>query len=323
MAKVSSCREWLTVQCGADAYVLRISQIEAVKLKANCARTLKNLTTESNDALEEGAVSTLIAMSLEGKSKNQKVSEDIIIPFIQPNPNTRKVVIPSCSTETVTNATWILTFFATKGGSAGEGPEAPQPPPLKLVMDSVLNISEDADISEIEARTKMAFAKMQCPNDLRQAYLLTDQDFVVKNNDDDSSEVEEEFKDTSMFNDDISEIKAPLDATTNSLQGFDNTLSSEMKSLTLNSSNNSLNDRAVSASNSLPVIADGKSETKKEKGKKNAKDSTPSKAEVKDKKSSTATKKEETQTKKKAPPKEAKEAPADIGDKAAKLGLYN
>ncbi len=323
MAKVASCRDWLTVQCGADAYVLRISQIEAVKLKANCARTLKNLTTENNDALEEGAVSTLIAMSLEGKSKNQKVSEDLIVPYIQPNPNSKTVTIPSCSAETVTNATWILTYTVTKGGSAGEGPEAPQPPPLKLVMDSVLNISEDGDISEIEARTKMAFAKMQCPNDLRQAYLLTDQDFAVKNNDDESSEVEDEFKDSSMFNDDISEIKAPLDITTNTLQGFDNTLSSEMKSLTLNSSDNSLNGRAASASNSLPVIADGKNESKKEKGKKNAKDSTPMKAESKDKKSSAANKKDDTQVKKKAPPKEVKEAPADIGDKAAKLGLYN
>jgi hypothetical protein len=91
----------------------------------------------------------------------------------------------------------------------------------------------------------------------------------------------------------------------------------------LNSSDNSLNGRAASASNSLPVIADGKNESKKEKGKKNAKDSTPIKAESKDKKSSAANKKDDTQVKKKAPPKEVKEAPADIGDKAAKLGLYN
>lgn len=50
------------------------------KIKANVTRAQKNLNSDLNEAIEEGAVATLIAMSLEGKLKNQASDE-----YIQPH----------------------------------------------------------------------------------------------------------------------------------------------------------------------------------------------------------------------------------------------
>ena len=66
LAKVPMCREFLAAPpLNIDMHLMRISQLDNAKLKANCARTLKNLASDANEAIEEGAVAALIAMSLE------------------------------------------------------------------------------------------------------------------------------------------------------------------------------------------------------------------------------------------------------------------
>lgn len=68
------CREMLSASpVNADMALIRLSQGDSARLKANCARTLKNLTSDVNEAIGEGDVAALIAMSLE-----------VIICFISP-----------------------------------------------------------------------------------------------------------------------------------------------------------------------------------------------------------------------------------------------
>jgi hypothetical protein len=66
LAKVPACREFMSSPpLNVDMHLMRISQLDNAKLKANCARTLKNMASDANEAIEEGAVAALIAMSLE------------------------------------------------------------------------------------------------------------------------------------------------------------------------------------------------------------------------------------------------------------------
>ncbi len=66
MVRIPTCREMMSrPPVNADNHLMRLSQIDNPRLKANCSRTLKNLASDSNEALEEGSVSAMIAMSLE------------------------------------------------------------------------------------------------------------------------------------------------------------------------------------------------------------------------------------------------------------------
>ena len=69
MAKMSSCRLFLSSSpVNADAHLIKLSQHDNPRLKSNIARTIKNLVSDANEAIEEGAVAALIAMSLEVSS---------------------------------------------------------------------------------------------------------------------------------------------------------------------------------------------------------------------------------------------------------------
>lgn len=67
MSKLPKCREFLTSSpISMDAHLIALSQkTESSKVRHNCARVLKNLTADSSEAIEEGAVAALIAISLE------------------------------------------------------------------------------------------------------------------------------------------------------------------------------------------------------------------------------------------------------------------
>ena len=64
LSKMPSSRQFL-LEAGADRILLKLSQSDNVKLKANCSRSLKNLSSDASETIEEGAVAALIAMSLE------------------------------------------------------------------------------------------------------------------------------------------------------------------------------------------------------------------------------------------------------------------
>lgn len=66
MSKVSSSREYLQVApVSMDKALTTFTNHENAKIKANVNRVYKNLNSDVNEAIEEGAVATLIAMSLE------------------------------------------------------------------------------------------------------------------------------------------------------------------------------------------------------------------------------------------------------------------
>jgi len=143
------------------------------------------LNSDVNEAIEEGAVSTLIAMSLEGRIKNQ-ASDEFIEPQLFP-PKYTNIKPPSCVDSIyneIDEALWYEVVVVTKGGAAGKGPEPPEPQAISVDGESEYSTNEEADAAEVEGKTKMAFAKQQVPQSLKESYLLTDSDFMVRTEDD-------------------------------------------------------------------------------------------------------------------------------------------
>jgi hypothetical protein len=78
-------------------------------------------------------------------------------------------------------APWKMKVELWKGDAAGRGPPAPEPPTM-TTESSVDHPStvDDLDAGDGEsARTKMAFAKMQTPFELRDSYGFDDRDFEI------------------------------------------------------------------------------------------------------------------------------------------------
>ncbi len=190
LSKLPSSRDYLSEPpVHADVIALKLTQGENVKLKANATRLLKNLQSDANEAIEEGAVAALIAISLEGKAQRSKVSSEMISPEINPVGET---VVPDYGVELVdfSKFTWYLEKKVTMGGAAGRGPGLPEPPIMDGNRDQYTQFSvEELDSSELEGKAKMSFAKMQIPDNMRTQHLLTDADFDVK--EDDGSQIEE------------------------------------------------------------------------------------------------------------------------------------
>lgn len=64
LSKLPSTREQL-LNSGCERILLKLSQTDSLKLKTICSKCLKNLSSDSSETIEEGAVAALIAMSLE------------------------------------------------------------------------------------------------------------------------------------------------------------------------------------------------------------------------------------------------------------------
>jgi hypothetical protein len=76
---------------------------------------------------------------------------------------------------------WYTKITATKGGAAGKGPEPPEPPIMSTEGSAQYpNLTDELEAGESEGKTKMAFAKMQVPSNIREAYILVDADFIIE-----------------------------------------------------------------------------------------------------------------------------------------------
>lgn len=64
LTKLPPCRAMLT-NANVDKILLKLSQGNNPKLKNNCTNALKNLSSDAAEAIEEGTVAALIAISLE------------------------------------------------------------------------------------------------------------------------------------------------------------------------------------------------------------------------------------------------------------------
>lgn len=206
LSKMPSSRLSL-LEAGADRILLKLSQTENPKLKANCSRSLKNLSSDASETIEEGAVAALIAMSLEGKSGN-KNAEDIEIPNLVKTRNISFDDLRSSGDNTITSGIattpWKMILEIWKGDAAGRGPPAPEPPTM-ITESSVDHPStvDDLDSGENEStRTKMSFAKMQTPYELRDSYGFDDRDFEIHEEEvipDDNDDASEEYEDDPDF----------------------------------------------------------------------------------------------------------------------------
>jgi hypothetical protein len=218
------------LEAGADRILLKISQTENPKLKANCSRSLKNLSSDATETIEEGAVAALIAMSLEvpsllslpshlsslflpfpssqGKAGN-KNAEDIEIPNISKIRNISFNDLKSSPEDPIASGIdsepWKMQVELWKAEAAGRGPPAPEPPTMttESSVDHPSTVDDlDAGDGEI-ARTKMAFAKMQTPFELRDSYGFDDRDFEIHEEEiapEEQDDASEEFEeDTERF----------------------------------------------------------------------------------------------------------------------------
>ena len=120
-------------------------------------------------------------MSLEGKLKNQSSDR-----FIEPNYNEQiiyQLQPPQCINEislTPTDSQWFERVKVANGGAAGKGPDPPEPPSMTIDSSTEYpSMAEEIDAGEIEGKTKMAFAKMQVPQNVKDIYILSDTDFML------------------------------------------------------------------------------------------------------------------------------------------------
>ena len=67
LTKLPPCRALLT-SASVDRMLLKLSQGNSPKIKANCTNALKNLSSDAAEAIDEGTVAALIAISLEVRS---------------------------------------------------------------------------------------------------------------------------------------------------------------------------------------------------------------------------------------------------------------
>lgn len=116
------------------------------------------------------------------QGKKTKVGDDIELPEFLPQPY-KSLPPPNCSTELrVEGAAWFAEKVTSYGGAAGKGPDQlpPTAPPEDNTGESSL-IADEID-AEVENKTKMAFAKMPVPTELRGKYLLSEADFALNEN---------------------------------------------------------------------------------------------------------------------------------------------
>jgi hypothetical protein len=183
LSKIPKCRDQF-LAAKVDTIIMAIPVQDNPSLKNNVARTLKNLASEAAESLEEGTISSLIAMSLEGKKKQLK--EDVIPVDISAQ-DFKSTGPPVCI---VTDGnftmyhTWKVTHQLTLGGSAGKGPPAPETPAMDSESSDAFNSTDGTqdviEITETEGKTKMAFAKMKVSDELKESFKLTDEDFRLE-----------------------------------------------------------------------------------------------------------------------------------------------
>jgi hypothetical protein len=190
MSKYPESRSYLASDpINADQLLLQMKADDDPKLKANISRAVKNLQSDINEAIEEGVVASLIAISLEGKQQKTKVTEDV-----------RHIEVHPFATAAITDVGfdkfdglayfWYCEKEVSGGGEVGAGPPHPSPPHMGDSEGTYkqFGVEElDGNNGEQEGKAKMGFAKMQIPAETKAMFLLNDADFVIKEDGDGSA----------------------------------------------------------------------------------------------------------------------------------------
>ena len=202
-SKIVECRNLIT-ECGVEDLVVNLIGQPSTKgdLKINTNRALKAIQSDSGGAIEEGVIANLIAVSIDGKPRDEvaddlRINPELIEALIESSnavenagvgtkiPENKLLGPPSCADEAGDVQASLPDWSADKellmGGNAGKGPSFPEThsPRDGLCTEPVCVTEEmlDGGDSSSEGKAKMSFAKMNLPSDLKGAYVLTDEDF--------------------------------------------------------------------------------------------------------------------------------------------------
>jgi hypothetical protein len=169
-----------------DKFLQKLLSSQNSKTKTLSGSALKNLSSDVNETIEEGAVAALIAQSLEGKGLAGK-SDDNFVPPVIAKADAKQTSAPvsfdnvEISKFSASTVPFHLRNEATPGDFASKGPPAPVPPQLSSENSADFpSMIEDLDAGETEGRTKMSFAKMQVPSEVRNAYLFEEREYDIR-----------------------------------------------------------------------------------------------------------------------------------------------
>lgn len=152
-----------------------------------------------------------------------------------------------------------------KGDAAGRGPSSPEPPNMITeTSGDCPSTVDDLDAGDGEvARTKMAFAKMQTPYELRDSYGFDDRDFEVHEEETQPDEGDEASEEN-YYEEDADEEPDTMSSTINSERGGKESRRASREAQPVNRDDDSFNPASVYDNDeSAEVIAKPKSKKKK------------------------------------------------------------
>jgi len=183
MSKLSSTKDFL-LTAQLDKVLTSLFAHENKRIRDNVNKAYKNINSDLNEAIEEGAVAMLISQSFDAGGKRM-TTDEFFPASILPH-HEQKQEVPSCKALVLTNEEdlsklrWFAKVAVVRGGAAGKGPEAPDPPQISSDSSTAYpNMIEELDGNEMDGKTKMAFAKMQVPSAMRETFVLGDGDFLT------------------------------------------------------------------------------------------------------------------------------------------------
>lgn len=156
------------VSAGLVPLLIRLSRHESPKVAASCSEALKNLSSGSSGGIEEGTVSTLIAMTLNGGQRAEcaelEQSTLVDVPtstIIEEKYAPTVELMPQRALESF--VAYEIPTVKLVGGTAGAGPPPPEPPEMN-VQDTITVVQIDntdaADEEDSSAVASMMFAKL-------------------------------------------------------------------------------------------------------------------------------------------------------------------
>lgn len=179
LAKSAQLREAL-VESSALPILIRLSKNEKQTVKFSASETLKLLSADSGEGIEEGTVATLIAMSFNGANLQATTSATDDYAHAAPRSVSLDMEVydlPEHIVPAVDEYFEPYTVVAMKhpGGAAGQGPAPPEPPAMQVEDNTKITIkgedgaeiAAEGDEEEQEPGDKiMMFAKMDVPPDM-------------------------------------------------------------------------------------------------------------------------------------------------------------
>lgn len=150
---------------GLVPLLIRLSRHDDDIVAASCREALKNMSSGSNGGIEEGTVSTLIAMTLNGGTTNHSADAQSTLAEVPAAPVVEANYEPTDDPQRALDAFQAYTVPLRKlvGGTAGAGPPPPEPPDMDVQDTSTvvqLDNNDNNDEDDSATVASMMFSKM-------------------------------------------------------------------------------------------------------------------------------------------------------------------